>query len=113
MYSNSREEASALAFELFDRGGSLDDVATAIGSSRGTTIGYLSEYLEAHHVNVPNPWLDADTFARIRSAAAQTGIERLKPIFESLGGTVDYDLIRIGVACLRNVAQAPSPARPA
>lgn len=101
----SRDDATNLAFELFDRGGTLDDVAVAIGRSRKRTSLYLTKYLAARGRSTPEPWLDDDTFARIR-AAAQNGIEWLKPIFESLGGTVDYDLIRIGVACLRNQTEA-------
>jgi len=102
----SRDDATALAFELFDRGGTLEDVAVAIGRSRKRTSLYLTKYLAARGRSTPEPWLDDDTFARIRAAAAQDGMEWLKPIFESLGGTVDYDLIRIGVACLRNQTEA-------
>lgn len=102
--------AARLAFELFSRGGSLDDIALAIGRARSTTAGYLEQYLTINRITDPAPWVDARTFARIRDAAKEHGTDRLKPLFDSLGGTVDYALIRIGLACLRNVAQAPSPA---
>jgi hypothetical protein len=31
------------------------------------------------------------------------GLEKLRPLFEALDGTVTYDSLRISVACLRNL----------
>jgi len=53
-------------------------------------------------ISDPTIWLDGERFARIRVAAEQCGLERLKPLFEALGGEVPYDELRIAAACLRN-----------
>jgi hypothetical protein len=40
--------------------------------------------------------------ARIREAAAQAGLERLRPIKEIVGDDVSYESIHIVVATMRN-----------
>ncbi|HEY5315885.1 MAG TPA: DNA helicase RecQ, partial [Pirellulales bacterium] len=90
------------AFELFGQGQSLEDVARGIGRAPSTTWQYLSEYLQQHAVCDPAPWVDEAMFERIRQAAEEVGRERLKPIFEKLGGSVSYDQIRIALTCLAN-----------
>ncbi|MCY2963784.1 MAG: helix-turn-helix domain-containing protein [Planctomycetota bacterium] len=42
------------------------------------------------------------TFERIRTAIRSVGKEKLKPIFEALGGTIDYGLIKVSVNCMNN-----------
>jgi ATP-dependent DNA helicase RecQ len=98
------------AFELFSQGQSLEDVARSIGRAQSTTVQYLSEYLQQHCVCDPAPWVGEALFDRIRQAAEETGLERLKPVFEKLGGSVSYDQIRIALTCLANAAPADSAA---
>jgi ATP-dependent DNA helicase RecQ len=96
---------SALAaFDLFDRRASLDEVAAKLGRARSTVTGYLRDYLIEKRVDDPSPWVAADQRARIEEAIGHVGAERLKPIFEHLGGTVDYDTIRIVATCWSNRA---------
>jgi ATP-dependent DNA helicase RecQ len=96
------------AFELFAQGKSLDAVRQATGRAQTTTVEYLVEHIEREGLRDPAPWVDAALFDRIRAVAEKMESDRLKPIFEALEGTVEYDRIRIAVACLRNVAAATS-----
>jgi len=94
--------AKRRACELLLAGKSLDEVCAAVDRARSTVSDYLSELIASEGISDPSAWLDEVLFERIRAAAAQCGDEKLKPIFEALGGEVPYDDIRIAVACLRN-----------
>ena len=54
-------------------------------------------------ISAPEPWVDAATFARVMAAARIVGIEKLRPLFETLEENVTYDAIRIAVACLQHL----------
>jgi hypothetical protein len=70
-------------------------------------IEYLVDYIEREGVRDPVPWIDSTLFGRIQSIAGKVETGRLKPIFEALDGTVDYDHLRIAMACLRNAGTVP------
>jgi ATP-dependent DNA helicase RecQ len=90
------------SFEYFAEGKSVEDVAKQMGRALSTTRGYLAEYLRSKPICDPSPWVAAALVQRIESAAETTGLERLKPTFDHLDGTVGYDEIRIVIQCLRN-----------
>jgi len=90
------------AFEYFREGLSIAEVAQRMNRAASTVQGYLAEYLRHEKATDWSPWVNADTAARIEAAAEQFGRDRLKPIFEALGGEVGYNEIRIVVACLQN-----------
>ncbi|MDB5335015.1 MAG: ATP-dependent helicase RecQ [Planctomycetaceae bacterium] len=92
------------AYELFRQGESLAEVAAQLNRAPATVGQYLQGYLEAEQITDPTPWVASTTFARIRDAAHQVGVERLKPIYDHLSEEVSYEEIRIAVACLRNQA---------
>jgi ATP-dependent DNA helicase RecQ len=94
-----RERANS----LFAEGRSIEEIAQTIGRAPSTTMQYLVEFIQREHLDTPYPWVDEKTFSCVSEAVGQVGAERLKPIFDQLGGSVSYDLIRICVACLRNV----------
>ena len=89
-----------LAFERFRTGAVVEDVMHETGLSRGTVSDYLSEFIRAEKPAGIAIWVHRDTMERVAVAAKQVGIERLKPIFESLGGNVSYEEIRIVLAYL-------------
>ncbi|MDZ4783649.1 MAG: DNA helicase RecQ [Planctomycetia bacterium] len=93
----------ATAFAMFAMGKSLEAVQQATGRALSTTAQYLFEFIEDHRISDASPWLDTETFRRISLAGLKVGTERLKPIFDELGGDVSYDQIRIAIGCLRNV----------
>ena len=92
----------------FSQRKSLADVRQATGRAQSTVTEYLVDYIEREGLRDPAPWLDSALFGRIRSIAEKMESGRLKPIFEALEGTVDYDRIRIAVACLRNAGPLPA-----
>jgi len=100
--SSNLSEARLLAFELFKQKRLVKDVASAIKRAESTTIQYLVEYIQREKITSPLPWVDEPTFKCIVDAAKQTGGGRMKPIFDFLRGKIDYNRIRISLACLRN-----------
>ena len=94
--------AKAEAFEFFEQGRSIADVAQRLDRATSTVEDYLAEYLHTAGVTDPSSWVDVATAERVRTAAHRVGMERLKPIFEDLGGEIDYSSIKIVVACEQN-----------
>ncbi|RPI82282.1 MAG: DNA helicase RecQ, partial [Planctomycetaceae bacterium] len=89
-------------------GKSLAEVQQAVNRASSTLWGYLDEFIQANGISDISPWLDEATFARVREAAREVGGNRLKPIFEALGGTVEYPHIRIAMSCLANLPPEPA-----
>jgi ATP-dependent DNA helicase RecQ len=98
----SRSETRDRAFAAFAQGKRMEEVVEETGRAASTLHGYLVDYLKEHGITDPEPWVDADTHARITAAAGAVGGERLKPVFEFLQGEVDYDTIRLSMTCHRN-----------
>ncbi|MEN1679075.1 MAG: DNA helicase RecQ [Planctomycetota bacterium] len=95
--------AAALAcFGRFRNGESIDDVSAALSRARSTVVGYLNQYLRHEQITDPAPWVNAAHARRVEEAIEQVGLRGLKPIFEQLGGEVDYDAIRIVATCVAN-----------
>jgi len=95
-------KARQLAFELFEQKLSVGEVAKSVGRAESTTTQYLVEYIKREKISSPSPWVDEQTFGRIIDAAEQVDRGKMKPIFDFLNGEIDYNKIRIGIACLRN-----------
>jgi ATP-dependent DNA helicase RecQ len=90
------------AFSLFAEGRSVEEAAQLLDRAPSTALQYLVEYVQDRHLESPCPWVDGTTFDRVAEAVRRVGGERLKPVFEALGGSVPYDRIRVCVACLHN-----------
>ncbi|MGH7127079.1 MAG: RecQ family ATP-dependent DNA helicase, partial [Planctomycetaceae bacterium] len=95
---------SLAAFPYFREGLSVEQVAGRMNRARSTVVGYLVDYIRHVGVSDPSPWVDRQTAARIEAAIEEVGPDLLKPIFEHLGGEVDYESIRIIAECRRNRA---------
>ncbi|MDA0284684.1 MAG: RecQ family ATP-dependent DNA helicase, partial [Planctomycetota bacterium] len=104
----SKESSSTkpAAFKLFREGHSVDDVAARLKRAASTVRGYLCEFIDQEGLTDPDPWLSADELSRVEIAIKECESDRLKPIFEKLGGEVSYDTLRIAVCLLRNRAEA-------
>ncbi len=96
--------ARAAASVLFARGVAIADVATTLDRAPGTVVQYLVEWIEQEQPVTVSAWVDDATLARVREAAAGMDSDRVRPVFESLGGTVDYDQLRVAMAWLRTGA---------
>ena len=95
-------KARQLAFGMFERKLSIEEVAKFVERAESTTTQYLVEYIKREKVNNPYPWVDEQTFGLIVDAAKEVGDDRMKSIFDFLNGKANYTQIRIGLACLRN-----------
>ena len=92
-----------IAYDMFQAGQPLPEVMAATNRAKSTVSEYLVEFIHEMEISDPEPWVDAATFARVMAAARIVGIEKLRPLFETLEETVTYDAIRIAVACLQHL----------
>ncbi|HEY2383686.1 MAG TPA: DNA helicase RecQ [Terriglobia bacterium] len=103
-------DAKAIAFEMFARGESLQEVAARTERASSTACGYLVEFIKARKVERVDAWVDGETYIKVAEAANGLGTVYLKPIYDRLQEKVPYDQIRIVVAHLESLAAAAPPA---
>jgi ATP-dependent DNA helicase RecQ len=92
------------SFELFDQGMTVEEVAERLQRAISTTCGYLEAYIQHRRVADASRWVPPHELQQVEVVVQYAGAERLKPIYEALHGRVDYDKIRIAIACLANRA---------
>ena len=85
------------AFQMFADGFSLENVMTAVTRKERTVLQYLVEYIQAERPERIDAWVDDGAYRVIAAAAQEVGMQKLKPIFERLGGAVPYETIRLVV----------------
>ena len=90
----------AKAYELFRGGAAVVDVAHQTGLARSTVGDYLSQFILDERPESLDPWVPPEVYTQVADAADWHGTERLKPIFDALGGAVSYDDIRAVLAHL-------------
>ncbi|MGE0375220.1 MAG: RQC domain-containing protein, partial [Planctomycetaceae bacterium] len=95
-------QSARRAFELFDEGQTVENVAEAMDRAHSTTRGYFHEYLRERQITDPGRWIRAEQAARIEQAIDAVGAKPLKPIFEFLNGEIGYDCIHIVTICRQN-----------
>jgi ATP-dependent DNA helicase RecQ len=98
----SVSSAKRAALEMFACGESVDRVQQSTSRARSTVMQYLVEFIEQEGISDGSPWIDEATLERIRAACRAVGADKLRPVFDALGGAVSYEQIRIAIACLRN-----------
>jgi ATP-dependent DNA helicase RecQ len=98
--------AAVKSFPLFDEGLGVEEAAQRLGRALSTTYGYLEAYVRHRRITDPTPWIAATELEKVAAVLQTTGAERLKPIYDALGGRVGYEQIRIVIACLENRASA-------
>jgi ATP-dependent DNA helicase RecQ len=93
--------AKAESIRLFQEGCTVDEVMERTGRARSTVIGDLCEIIEdGRYQPSLRIYMTEETEQLIRTAAAEAGIERLRPIKDIVGDAVSYDEIRIVVATI-------------
>lgn len=90
------------AFPFFKAGDSVAEIAAKLSRAESTICGYLDQFIRHEQITDPLPWVDEATTNRILEAIEEVGNERLKPIFDQLGGDISYDKIRVVASCLAN-----------
>ncbi len=93
-----------IASRLFGEGATIEQVCEQMGRARSTVMQYLHQFVVDQGITDPEPWLDAVVLERIAESASRLSLDRLKPVFDDLGGSVPYDLLRIAFGILRNRA---------
>ena len=104
--SNFREAAKPLLLS----GKSLEETAASIGGAVSTVGGYLAEMIDQGLIDDIRPWVSVENQLKIIGAADKAGRERLRPVFEELGGAIPYDQIRATLTLERT--QSPNGTRP-
>ncbi len=72
--------------------------------STSTVEGWLVEWIEATAALSASPWVSDDRVALVVETASKLDGERLKPVFDALGGQVSYLEIRVALAVHANGA---------
>lgn len=90
------------AFDFFDKGLSVTEVALKLERAPSTVHGYFAEYIQAKKITDASRWVLPSEIAAIEAAAKASEDGRLKPIHEALGGEFSYETIRLVLTCMRN-----------
>jgi uncharacterized protein YpbB len=88
------------AFEVFSRGGSLEDAAAASGRARSTAISYLTEWIGTTTPTSVSAWVPDDRYSEIAAAARELGTGSLRAIRDRAGEHCSYDEIHVVIAHL-------------
>ncbi|HXF09495.1 MAG TPA: DNA helicase RecQ [Desulfuromonadaceae bacterium] len=79
----------------FRSGQPIDQIARERGVTAGTVFNHLAEGIQGGEPVDINRFLTADEQQKISAAFRQHGPAMLTPVFEALGGAIDYDRLRI------------------
>lgn len=82
-------------FPHFRKGTSIGEVASISKRTIGTVVKYLCMFIENERPKSIDPWVPADVQLRVLDAVRANPSSLLRPIYESLGGEISYDMIRI------------------
>jgi ATP-dependent DNA helicase RecQ len=90
----------ALAFELFRKGRTVEQVMFKLQRKDSTVVEYLCDFIRRERPASIEAWVPAAVYERVANAARQVGADRLKPIFLFLNESVPYEQIRLVVTHL-------------
>ncbi len=99
---NDHAGAQALAYELFEQGASIEQIAVRLGRVESTIVKYLTNYLQCRQITDPHGWVEPKMFQQIELVARYSGVDKLKPIHDAFHGRIDYDTLRIAAALIQN-----------
>ncbi|MBZ5681410.1 MAG: RecQ family ATP-dependent DNA helicase [Acidobacteriia bacterium] len=109
-----RKTAPALeTLRLIAEGRTFDEIAKLRGRQIRTVVNAVANLVESGSLEFNPEWIDRNKLAVIEAACAQLGLERLKPLKDSLPPEVTYEEIRLVVARLRREQKEKSAAIPA
>lgn len=102
-YSPQGASHGALAaFPLFEQGKSIDEIAESLDRANSTVMDYLCDFIRYRNVTDASRWVAPREIERVEVVAEYAGTRRLKLIHDALHGRVDYESIRIVLACRAN-----------
>ncbi len=98
---NALNDTTHATWRMFTAGKKPAEIAAERGLTESTICGHLASAIEAGLAVDTSRLVTAEQLDRIRPLIAAHGTASLKPIFDELGGTLDYGRIRIACAVLR------------
>lgn len=90
------------AFEMFDAGAGLDEVAQETGRTRESARKVLEAWIEARRPAQVSSWVEPKVYAVIREAADREGVEKVTRVFRAVQGSATIDEVSIALAHLRS-----------
>ncbi|MBS0198128.1 MAG: RecQ family ATP-dependent DNA helicase [Planctomycetes bacterium] len=103
-----RNPQKATSFEMFKSRANIADVAERVGLALSTIRAHLVDFIETEKPGDIGAWVDSETYRAVTDAARNLSTQRMKFIFEHLGGQVSYDHIAFVLAHLRSKGEAPA-----
>ncbi len=104
-------DARERAFELFERGASVDEVGAELQRASSTVWGYLNDFVAERRPESISAWVPPRTQRQIEEAVRVVGMGPLRPIQEQIGGQCSWPEIRLVMTHLRATRAASRGAR--
>jgi ATP-dependent DNA helicase RecQ len=100
-------------FKLVIEGKTLEEIAQLRGRQLSSVVELVASMVEGGEMAFHSGWVEPDKYAEIEKACAQHGMERLKPLKDSLPPEITFEQIKLVVAQLRyeQIKQANAAAR--
>jgi len=95
--------------ELLEQGKTFEEIAQIRGRKVQTVVAMVAGLIESGEARFQQSWFKPETFAKIAAACRRLGLDKMKPLKDTLPEEISYDEIRLVVAHLR-AQQAPPPA---
>ena len=83
---------------MFESGKTLEEMTQSVSLARSTVSKYLEEWIAEERPDSVRAWVEDAVYRRIADAVSRIGDQYLRPIFDDLEESVDYDRIRIVIA---------------
>ena len=93
-----RSATKELLRPMFESGKTLDEMTQSVSLARSTVSKYLEEWIAEERPDSVRAWVEDAVYRRIADAVSRIGDQYLRPIFDDLEESVDYDRIRIVIA---------------
>ena len=98
---NKLSASAVRTFPLFEQGLDIQAVAKETGRAITTVSKYLAQYIQHKNICSAAEWVEEKQITRVEEAIQQVGTERLRPIYDAVDKEIDYESIKIVVACYR------------
>jgi ATP-dependent DNA helicase RecQ len=98
---NTLNDTAHMSWRMFTEGKDIAAIAKERALTEGTIGGHLAIAIEAGLAVDTTRLVTAEQIERIRPLLAAHGTASMRPIFDELGGSIDYGRIRIACAVLQ------------
>jgi ATP-dependent DNA helicase RecQ len=102
---NTNTPTRRLTLDMYRQGLSVEEIARERNLTRGTIMGYLSEFVESGEIVDIERLVQPGHYEIIVDALREIGSDTLRPVKDALGEEYSYDEIRVVRAFMRQAAQ--------